>query len=63
MVLRPTGAGRVHLVHAAGGPLGGDDLARELALVMHANHSVVHAVVEHDDDRAGLLHRGAVANS
>jgi urease accessory protein len=26
-VLRPTGAGRVHLVHAAGGPLGGDDLA------------------------------------
>ncbi len=31
MVLRPTGSGpageRVHLVHAAGGPLGGDDLA------------------------------------
>jgi urease accessory protein len=27
VVLRPTGAGRVHLVHAAGGPLGGDDLA------------------------------------
>jgi len=31
VVLRPTGSGpggeRVHLVHAAGGPLGGDDLA------------------------------------
>ena len=27
VVLRPTGSGRIHLVHAAGGPLGGDDLA------------------------------------
>jgi urease accessory protein len=27
VVLRPTGPRRVHLVHAAGGPLGGDDLA------------------------------------
>lgn len=27
VVLRPTGAHRVHLVQAAGGPLGGDDLA------------------------------------
>ena len=27
VVLRRTGARRVHLVHAAGGPLGGDDLA------------------------------------
>lgn len=27
VVLRPTGPGRMHLVHAAGGPLGGDDLA------------------------------------
>lgn len=32
VVLRPTGADRVHLVHAAGGPLGGDDLALTLRL-------------------------------
>lgn len=32
LVLRPTGADRVHLVHAAGGPVGGDDLRIELTL-------------------------------
>ena len=32
VVLRPTGPHRVHLVQAAGGPLGGDDLALEINL-------------------------------
>jgi urease accessory protein len=32
VVLRPTGPQRVHLVQAAGGPLGGDDLALEVNL-------------------------------
>jgi urease accessory protein len=32
LVLRPTGPHRVHLVHAAGGPLGGDDLALDVHL-------------------------------
>jgi urease accessory protein len=32
VVLRPTGEHRVHLVHAAGGPLGGDDLALDLTV-------------------------------
>jgi urease accessory protein len=32
MVLRPTGSHRVHLVQAAGGPLGGDDLALDVHL-------------------------------
>lgn len=30
VVLRQTGAGRVHLVHAAGGPLGGDELGLDV---------------------------------
>jgi len=30
VVLRPTGAHRIHLVQAAGGPLGGDDLALDV---------------------------------
>jgi urease accessory protein len=32
VVLRPTGPHRVHLVHAAGGPLGGDDLGLAVRL-------------------------------
>ena len=32
VVLRPTGPNRVHLVQAAGGPLGGDDLALDIHL-------------------------------
>lgn len=32
VVLRPTGGHRIHLVHAAGGPLGGDDLALDVRL-------------------------------
>lgn len=32
VTLRPTGAGRVHLVQAAGGPLGGDELGLDLAV-------------------------------
>lgn len=32
VVLRPTGGHRIHLVHAAGGPLGGDDLGLEVHL-------------------------------
>ena len=32
VVLRRTGAERVHLVHGAGGPLGGDAFALELAV-------------------------------
>jgi urease accessory protein len=32
VVLRPTGARRAHLVQAAGGPLGGDDLALDVHL-------------------------------
>ncbi len=32
VALRPTGAHRVHLVQAAGGPLGGDELALEIHL-------------------------------
>jgi urease accessory protein len=32
VVLRPTGAHRIHLVQAAGGPLGGDDLALDVRL-------------------------------
>lgn len=32
VVLRPTGGHRIHLVQAAGGPLGGDDLALEVHL-------------------------------
>lgn len=30
VILRPTGRAQVHLVHGAGGPLGGDDLALEV---------------------------------
>lgn len=32
VVLRPTGSHRIHLVQAAGGPLGGDDLALDVSL-------------------------------
>ena len=32
VVLRPTGGHRIHLVQAAGGPLGGDDLALDVRL-------------------------------
>ncbi len=32
VVLRPTGGHRIHLVQAAGGPLGGDDLALDVQL-------------------------------
>lgn len=32
VLLRPTGAEQVHLVHGAGGPLGGDDLALTVAV-------------------------------
>ena len=32
VVLRPTGGHRIHLVQAAGGPLGGDDLALDIHL-------------------------------
>lgn len=32
IVLRPTGEHRIHLVQAAGGPLGGDDLALDIRL-------------------------------
>ncbi|MGH3974216.1 MAG: urease accessory protein UreD [Pseudonocardiaceae bacterium] len=36
LVLRQTGPNRVHLVHAAGGPLGGDELALDVHLGAHA---------------------------
>ena len=46
VVLRPTGSGpageRVHLVHAAGGPLGGDDLALSVD-VGHGARLAVHS--------------------
>lgn len=38
--LRPTGPGRVHLVQAAGGPLGGDELALDLTVAAHAELAV-----------------------
>lgn len=42
VVLRPTGGGgeQVHLVHAAGGPLGGDDLALTVAVGARARLAV-----------------------
>ena len=36
VVLRPTGAERVHLVHGAGGPLGGDVLALDVRVAAGA---------------------------
>jgi urease accessory protein len=40
VVLRPTGPRRVHLVHAAGGPLGGDDLALDVEVAPGARLDV-----------------------
>jgi urease accessory protein len=43
VVLRRTGPGRVHLVQAAGGPLGGDELALRLRLAPGAELTVASA--------------------
>jgi urease accessory protein len=40
IVLRPTGADRVHLVHGAGGPLGGDRLSLSVDVAVHARMRV-----------------------
>lgn len=40
ITLRPTGPGRVHLVQAAGGPVGGDDLALNVSVAAGAELTV-----------------------
>lgn len=40
VTLRPTGPGRVHLVQAAGGPLGGDELGLDLTIAARADLEV-----------------------
>ncbi|HEY4021555.1 MAG TPA: urease accessory protein UreD [Pseudonocardiaceae bacterium] len=49
VAVRPTGPGRVHLVQAAGGPLGGDDLGLDVSVAAGAEmevHSAAATVVQ-----------------
>lgn len=55
VALRRTGAARLHLVHAGGGPLGGDDLQLRLGLAPRtrlAVHSAAATVVQPGTDHA-----------